>query len=96
MSSAMSSFEVQVCSDVAMDFRCLFINPSVPLYWNQSGHGLKPPPQLSTERTHAQHAGALRRHFDKIVPQYGPQVKLHLSVHDFPLKLHRKVDNKSR
>ena len=56
----------------------LSITP-VPLYWTQSGPGLKPPPLLSTGRTQAQHAEAFRRHFNKIVLQYGPQVTFFFS-----------------
>jgi len=47
----------------------------VPLFWTQSGYSLKPPPLLSPERTHDQNFDALKRHFDRTIPKYGPLVR---------------------
>ncbi|KAH9952101.1 SacI homology domain-containing protein, partial [Amylocystis lapponica] len=55
------------------------IRGSIPLYWNQQGYGLKPAPQLSPDRTHAQNLDALRRHFEHIVPNYGPPTIVNLA-----------------
>ncbi|KAJ7661766.1 SacI homology domain-containing protein [Mycena rosella] len=44
----------------------------VLLFWTQAGYGLKPPPLLATDRTHEQHMDALKRHFERTVPKYGP------------------------
>lgn len=46
----------------------------VPLFWTQTGYGLKPPPVLSPERSHDQNLVALRRHFSKTISRYGPHV----------------------
>ena len=46
----------------------------VPLFWTQSGYGLKPPPLLAPDRSHAQNLDTIRRHFKRTVPQYGPHV----------------------
>lgn len=46
----------------------------VPLFWTQSGYGLKPPPQLSKDRTHEQTINALKRHMTRIVNNYGALV----------------------
>lgn len=48
----------------------------VPLFWTQSGYGLKPPPQLSTERTQSQRSEALKRHFSRTLTIYGPLVRI--------------------
>lgn len=48
---------------------------SVPLFWTQTGYGLKPPPLIATDRTHEQHLDALKRHFQRTVPKYGPHVR---------------------
>jgi hypothetical protein len=48
---------------------------AVPLFWTQSGYSLKPPPLLSPERTHEQNLDALKRHFERTVPKYGPHVR---------------------
>lgn len=48
--------------------------PSVPLYWLQTGYGLKPPPVIATDRTHEQQMDALKRHFLRTIPQHGPHV----------------------
>ncbi|GLB34696.1 putative inositol phosphatase [Lyophyllum shimeji] len=55
------------------------IRGSIPLFWTQSGYGLKPPPLLATDRTHAQNLDVLRRHFEKTVPLYGPHTVLNLA-----------------
>lgn len=47
---------------------------AVPLFWDQQGYALKPAPQLSAERSHEQNLTAIRQHFAKIVPAYGPVV----------------------
>lgn len=52
----------------------------VPLFWTQTGYGLKPPPLLATDRTHEQHLDALKRHFERTVPKYGPHVRFLLLV----------------
>lgn len=46
----------------------------VPLFWTQTGYGLKPPPLLASDRTHAQNLDMLRRHFNRTVSLYGPHV----------------------
>ena len=48
---------------------------AVPLFWTQSGYSLKPAPLLSPERTHDQNLDALKRHFERTVPKYGPHVR---------------------
>ena len=53
-----------------MDGHC-----AVPLFWTQSGYSLKPAPLLSPERTHDQNLDALKRHFERTVPKYGPHVR---------------------
>ncbi|KIY43445.1 hypothetical protein FISHEDRAFT_53223 [Fistulina hepatica ATCC 64428] len=55
------------------------IRGSIPLFWTQTGAGLKPPPVLSTDRTHAQSLAAMKRHFQRTVPQYGPHVIVNLA-----------------
>ena len=50
----------------------------VPLFWTQSGYGLKPPPQLSTERTPSQIMDVLARHFARNLATYGPLVRFPL------------------
>jgi hypothetical protein len=51
----------------------------VPLYWAQPGLSLKPAPVLSADRTHDQQLNAIRRHFERVVPQYGPNVRSTMS-----------------
>lgn len=46
------------------------------MFWTQTGYGLKPPPLLATDRTHEQNLDALKRHFKRTVPKYGPHVCL--------------------
>ncbi|OBZ69155.1 Proteasome subunit beta type-5 [Grifola frondosa] len=55
------------------------IRGSIPLYWNQNGYGLKPAPQLSPDRTHAQNLDALRRHFARTTAAYGPHTIVNLA-----------------
>ncbi|THH10834.1 hypothetical protein EW145_g1054 [Phellinidium pouzarii] len=60
-------------------FSYIQIRGSIPLFWTQSGYSLKPPPMLSPERTHQQTLGALRRHFTKTIPRYGPHIIVNLA-----------------
>ncbi|CAL1705121.1 unnamed protein product [Somion occarium] len=55
------------------------IRGSIPLFWNQTGYGLKPPPVLSPDRTRGQNLDAIRRHFSKTVMQYGPLTIVNLA-----------------
>lgn len=48
---------------------------TVPLFWTQTGYGLKPPPLLATDRTMLQNLDTLKRHFQKTIPVYGPHVR---------------------
>ena len=50
----------------------------VPLFWTQTGYGLKPPPVLATDRTHDQNLDALKRHFMRTIPAYGHHVRWYL------------------
>ncbi|KAG6852944.1 hypothetical protein C0991_007954 [Blastosporella zonata] len=60
-------------------FSYVQLRGSIPLFWTQTGYGLKPPPLLATDRTHAQNLNVLRRHFDKTIPLYGPHTVLNLA-----------------
>ncbi|KAF9053929.1 hypothetical protein BDZ89DRAFT_1153595 [Hymenopellis radicata] len=60
-------------------FSYVQIRGSIPLFWTQTGYGLKPPPVLAPEHTHAQNLDAIRRHFAKTVPKYGPHVIVNLA-----------------
>ncbi|KAF7974824.1 hypothetical protein HWV62_11181 [Athelia sp. TMB] len=53
-------------------FSYVQIRGSIPLFWTQTGYGLKPPPVMSPDRTHEQNMNALKRHFGRTVPEYGP------------------------
>ncbi|KAF9227842.1 hypothetical protein BS17DRAFT_800025 [Gyrodon lividus] len=53
-------------------FSFVQIRGSVPLFWSQSGYNIKPPPVLSPERTSYQNMDAMRRHFQRTTPVYGP------------------------
>ncbi|KIK59630.1 hypothetical protein GYMLUDRAFT_44597 [Collybiopsis luxurians FD-317 M1] len=55
------------------------IRGSIPLFWTQSGYGLKPPPLVDTERTHEQQLHAMKRHFEKTIPRYGPHTVVNLA-----------------
>lgn len=73
MSSA--TFKSEAPVSVSSTKHVIFVHaPSVPLFWTQTGYGLKPPPTLSSERTHSQNTDAMRRHFAKTIPRYGPHV----------------------
>ncbi|KZT71284.1 hypothetical protein DAEQUDRAFT_724233 [Daedalea quercina L-15889] len=55
------------------------IRGSIPLYWKQEGYSLKPAPQLAPDRTHEQNLDAIRRHFQKTLPIYGPHTIVNLA-----------------
>ncbi|THU85663.1 hypothetical protein K435DRAFT_869083 [Dendrothele bispora CBS 962.96] len=46
------------------------IRGSIPLYWTQTSYGLKPPPILSTNRTHAQNLDAMKKHLERLKTRY--------------------------
>uniref|UniRef100_A0A8H7Y3J5 SAC domain-containing protein n=1 Tax=Psilocybe cubensis TaxID=181762 RepID=A0A8H7Y3J5_PSICU len=52
---------------------------TVPLFWTQSGYGLKPPPVLAADRTHTQNMQALKKHFLNTIPVYGPHTVVNLA-----------------
>ncbi|KAJ7449948.1 SacI homology domain-containing protein [Mycena latifolia] len=60
-------------------FSYVQIRGSIPLFWTQTGYGLKPPPLLATDRTHDQHLDAIKRHFQRTVPKYGPHTIINLA-----------------
>lgn len=60
-------------------FAYVQIRGSIPLFWTQTGYGLKPPPLLASDRTHAQNLDMLRRHFNRTVSLYGPHTILNLA-----------------
>ncbi|KAM6500271.1 SacI homology domain containing protein [Amanita muscaria] len=60
-------------------FSYVEIRGSIPLYWTQTGYGLKPPPVLATDRTHDQTLDALKKHFLKTIPAYGPHTIVNLA-----------------
>ncbi|KAG6820642.1 hypothetical protein H0H93_013841 [Arthromyces matolae] len=60
-------------------FAYVQLRGSIPLFWTQTGYGLKPPPLLATDRTHTQNLDMLKRHFDKTVALYGPHAILNLA-----------------
>jgi hypothetical protein len=78
--SHMSRFEVQVRHAEIWLLESADLCLLVPLFWTQTGYGLKPPPLLATDRTHAQNLDALKRHFMKTIPVYGPHVRWYLPV----------------
>ncbi|PPQ91427.1 hypothetical protein CVT25_014315 [Psilocybe cyanescens] len=51
----------------------------IPLFWTQSGYGLKPPPVLAADRTHTQNLQALKKHFMNTIPVYGPHTIVNLA-----------------
>ena len=53
----------------------IFDNVTVPLFWTQTGYGLKPPPVLSADRTKEQNEEAMRKHLATLVVAYGPLVR---------------------
>lgn len=65
--------------NIANTFSYVQIRGSIPLFWTQSGAGLKPPPQLSQETTHQQNLKALSRHFTRTLPTYGPHTIVNLA-----------------
>ncbi|KAF7440628.1 hypothetical protein PC9H_000974 [Pleurotus ostreatus] len=60
-------------------FSYVQIRGSIPLYWLQTGYGLKPPPVIATDRTHEQQMDALKRHFLRTIPQHGPHTIVNLA-----------------
>ncbi|PBK97085.1 hypothetical protein ARMGADRAFT_1052868 [Armillaria gallica] len=60
-------------------FSYVQIRGSIPLCWTQTGYGLKPPPVLATDRTHEQNLDAMKRHFGRTVPIYGPHTVVNLA-----------------
>lgn len=67
----------------------------VPLFWSQPGYSLKPAPVLAADRTRSQHLDALRRHFQKIVGQYGPSVRSTLYSQHRRLRSRQSIVNLS-
>ncbi|KAF9532199.1 SacI homology domain-containing protein [Crepidotus variabilis] len=63
----------------ANTFSYVQIRGSIPLFWTQTGYGLKPPPLLSTDRTPEQNTDALKRHFLRTIPVYGPHTIVNLA-----------------
>jgi hypothetical protein len=55
------------------------IRGSIPLFWTQTGYGLKPPPVIATDRTPKQNLDALKKHFMKTIPVYGPHTIINLA-----------------
>ncbi|KAE9409523.1 hypothetical protein BT96DRAFT_872168 [Gymnopus androsaceus JB14] len=60
-------------------FSYVQIRGSIPLFWTQTGYGLKPPPLVSPDRTREQHLNAMKRHFEQTVPRYGPHTVVNLA-----------------
>lgn len=60
-------------------FSYVQIRGSIPLYWTQTGYGLKPPPVLAADRTHEQNLDAMKKHFRRTVPLYGPHTVVNLA-----------------
>ncbi|CAK5264927.1 unnamed protein product [Mycena citricolor] len=60
-------------------FSYVQLRGSIPLFWTQTGLALKPPPVLATDRTHAQNLDAIRRHFLRTIPRYGPHTVVNLA-----------------
>ncbi|KAK0239924.1 SacI homology domain-containing protein [Armillaria nabsnona] len=60
-------------------FSYVQIRGSIPLYWTQTGYGLKPPPVLAADRTHEQNLDAMKRHFGRTVLLYGPHTVVNLA-----------------
>lgn len=73
MYSRLSKFEalVRSCKPISEFSHPIFL---VPLYWLQSGYGLKPPPALDPERTSEQNLRALESHLGISIRRYGPLV----------------------
>lgn len=60
-------------------FSYVQIRGSIPLFWTQSGYSMKPPPVLAPERNPAQNLDAIKRHFRRAVPLYGPHTIVNLA-----------------
>ncbi|KAF8478731.1 SacI homology domain-containing protein [Russula ochroleuca] len=60
-------------------FSYVQIRGSIPLFWTQTGPGLKPPPQLSSETTHERNMRSFIRHFKRTLPIYGPHTIVNLA-----------------
>ncbi|KAF8197552.1 SacI homology domain-containing protein [Pholiota molesta] len=60
-------------------FSYVQIRGSIPLFWKQTGYGLKPPPLLATDHTPLQNLETLKRHFQKTIPVYGPHTIVNLA-----------------
>ena len=56
----------------------------VPLFWTQAGYGLKPPPQLSPDRTHEQNLDIMRRYFQRSAVRYGSHASFIPSLSPVP------------
>ncbi|KIL00905.1 hypothetical protein PAXRUDRAFT_128798 [Paxillus rubicundulus Ve08.2h10] len=64
---------------------------SIPLFWQQSGYNIKPPPVLSPERTLNQNMDAMKRHFQRTISVYGS----HASNLDTVVNLAEQVGKES-
>ncbi|KAL1743446.1 SacI homology domain-containing protein [Schizophyllum fasciatum] len=60
-------------------FSYLQIRGSIPLFWSQTGYGLKPPPVLAADHTPAQNIDAMKRHFERTLSRYGPHTIVNLA-----------------
>ncbi|KAG2158469.1 phosphoinositide polyphosphatase [Suillus bovinus] len=60
-------------------FSYVQIRGSIPLFWTQSGYSMKPPPILAPERNTAQNMDAIKHHFRRTVPVYGPHTIVNLA-----------------
>lgn len=65
--------------DRANVFSHIQIRGSIPVYWSQPSYGLKPPPQLSKDRTPEQNLDAMKRHFGRLINMYGPLTIVNLA-----------------
>ncbi|KAH8827011.1 SacI homology domain-containing protein [Flagelloscypha sp. PMI_526] len=66
-------------ADVDNVFSFMQIRGSIPLFWTQTGYGLKPPPILSTDRTFEQSLEVMKKHFARTVVSYGPHQCVNLA-----------------
>ncbi|KAG8217577.1 putative phosphatidylinositide phosphatase [Butyriboletus roseoflavus] len=64
---------------IANVFSFVQIRGSVPLYWTQSGYSMKPPPVLLPECSSDQNLDAMKRHFQRTIPIYGPHTIVNLA-----------------
>ncbi|KAJ3576644.1 hypothetical protein NP233_g298 [Leucocoprinus birnbaumii] len=60
-------------------FSYIQIRGSIPLFWTQTGYGLKPPPVLASDRTHEQNLDAIGRHLKRTLSSYGPHTIVNLA-----------------